>query len=76
MKIETKIRKIGHSLGIATAIPKEFVESNNLNIGNTIRIDINVKSQPNIWGLLKGKRGKSSLTTEELLKEADEGWTD
>lgn len=76
MEIETKIRKIGHSIGIVTAIPKEFVESNNLNIGNTIRIDINVKSQPNIWGLLKGKRGKSSMTPEELLKEADEGWAD
>jgi len=76
MEIETKIRKIGHSLGIVTAIPKEFVKSNNLNIGNTIKIDINVKSQPKIWGLLKGMKGKSGMTTEELLEEADKGWED
>ena len=32
--------------------------------------------QPNIWGLLNEKIDKSGLSTEELLKEADEGWED
>ena len=76
MEIQTKIRQIGHSIGIVTAIPKEFVEKNNLKLGNTITININVKSQPNIWGLLKGIKGKSGLTTEELLEEVDKGWED
>mgnify|MGYP002867169170 CR=1 FL=1 len=76
MEIQTKIRKIGHSVGIVTAIPKEFAENNNLQIGNTITVNINVKSQPKIWGLLKGVKGKSGLTTEELLEEADKGWED
>lgn len=76
MEIQTKIRQIGHSVGIVTAIPKEFVENNNLKIGNMITLNINVKSQPKIWGLLKGKKGKSGMTTEELLEEADKGWED
>lgn len=76
MEIQTKIRQIGHSVGIVTAIPKKFVENNNLKIGNIITVNINVKSQPNIWGLLKGKKGKSGMTTEELLEEADKGWED
>jgi hypothetical protein len=74
MEIQTKIRQIGHSVGIVTAIPKEFVENNNLKVGNMITVNINVKSQPNIWGLLKGIKGKSGMTTEELLEEADKGW--
>jgi len=74
MEIQTKIRQIGHSVGIVTAIPKEFVENNNLKIGNMITVNINIKSQPNIWGLLKGKRGKSGMTTEELFEDADKGW--
>ncbi|MEK6859494.1 MAG: hypothetical protein AABX54_01635 [Nanoarchaeota archaeon] len=76
MEIQTKIRKIGHSVGIVTAIPKEFVEKNNLKLGNIITVNINVKTQPNIWGLLKGKKGKSGMTTEQLLEEADKGWED
>lgn len=74
MEIQTKIRQIGHSVGIVTAIPKEFVEKNNLKLGNIITVNINVKSQPKIWGLLKGVKGKSGMTTEELLEEADKGW--
>ena len=76
MEIKTKIRQIGHSVGIVTAIPKEFVEKNNLKLGNIITININVKSQPKIWGLLKGMKCKSGMTTEELLEEADKGWED
>ena len=76
MEIQTKIRQIGHSMGIVTAIPKDFVKNNNLKIGNTITININLKSQPHIWGLLKGIKGKSGLTTEELSEEADKGWED
>lgn len=76
MEIQTKIRQLGHSVGIVTAIPKEFVENNKLKIGNIITVNINVKSQPKIWGLLKGMKGKSGLSTEELLEEADKGWED
>ncbi len=76
MEIQTKIRQIGHSVGIVTAIPKEFVEKNNLKLGNIITVNINVKSQPKIWALLKGVKGKSGMTTEELLEEADKGWED
>ena len=76
MEIKTKIRQIGHSVGIVTAIPKEFVEKNNLKLGNVVTVNINIKTQPNIWGLLKGVKGKSRLTTEEILEEADKGWED
>ena len=74
MEIKTKIRQIGHSVGIVTAIPKEFVEKNNLKLGNVVTVNINIKTQPDIWGLLKGAKGKSGLSTEELLEEADKGW--
>lgn len=76
MEIKTKIRQIGHSVGIVTAIPKEFVEKNNLKLGNVVTVNINIKTQPNIWGLLKGVKEKSGLTTEKLLEEADKGWED
>ncbi len=71
MEIQTKIRQLGHSMGIVTAIPKEFVENNKLKIGNIISVNINVKSQPKVWGLLKGVKEKSKKSVDELL---DEGW--
>ena len=37
MEIQTKIRQIGHSMGIVTAIPKDFVKAEPIKSGGKVR---------------------------------------
>lgn len=73
MEIKTQLKKIGGSLGVCVAIPKKFIDENNLS--NEQEITIEIKS-PNKAGVLFGLFSDWKVDVKKLHKETDKGWED
>ena len=73
MEIKTQLKAMGGSLGINTAIPKDFIIANNLSKDQEITIEIKAPSKA---GALFGLFSNWKISTKELHKETDNGWKD
>ena len=50
--IEVKIKKWGNSIGLI--IPKDIIKIEDLNVGDTVKIDIEKEKRIDAFGILKG----------------------
>ncbi len=72
MAIETRIKKIGDSLGLI--IPDEIVKEKNLKSGEKVFVEINKPVHlRKFFGILKGK---TRMTGQEFKDLARKGWND
>lgn len=70
LEIDTKIKKWGNSL--ATIIPSDVAEKDNLVVGKNIRLFI-ISKRANLKKRF-GRLRNWKKPTEQIMKEIDEGW--
>ena len=69
---ETKIKQWGNSL--ALIIPKEIAKLEDLNVGDTVKVDISKEKRVDAFGMLKGvprfcKEDEGDIVKVEISKE-------
>ena len=65
--VEAKIKKWGNSLGLI--IPKDIVKTEDLNTGDTVKVEILKEKRVDGFGMFKG-----ALSFEEEKEEHGEFW--
>ena len=69
---ETKLKAWGNSIGVV--LPKDELKAEHLAVNDEVEVIVKKKSNPlkEAFGMLKGVKGRTGKTTDELLKEIDE----
>ena len=72
MRVETKLKPWGNSIGIV--LPKRQLEEEGLEVNDEVEITLQKKTDVlrEVFGKLKGVKRKTNKTTDQLLKEIDE----
>ena len=72
MRSETKLKAWGNSVGIV--LPKKELQQEGLTVDDEVEITLKKKTNVlrEVFGTLKGVKGKTNKTTDQLLKEMDE----
>jgi len=67
---ETKLKSWGNSIGVV--LPKDELKAEHLEVNDEVEVTVKKKSNPikEAFGKLKGVKGRTGRSTEELVMEA------